>query len=277
MFKDLMDELPSIALGIAGLLQGRRNAGAHLAGGPAPKGFLITLLEIGVRWWEQSGGTMEDEADLMVALHGDTSARHTKLEPLESKKIAALIEDMAPKERIIFRLALFLIEPETKVVTIPAKKETGKDGKERITKEATSTTERTGIDMRINTLKGIASLIDDNLGNINEVTRMLRGEGVLGGENKALRAYNSGVDKLQAGLCRLFEVNTIDEVTAELISQKINSWAKSNFAPVPMSLVGRCFNVLIIGNKENPEPIFQKDGAGNAVLRMLGVQTKRRK
>lgn len=272
-----MDELPSIALGIATLLQGRRNAGTHVSGGtsgPAPKSFLVTLIEIGARWWEQSGGTMKDEADLMKTLHGDTSAKHTKLEPDESRKMAALIEAMEPRERIVFRLALFLIEPETTVVTSPAKKETGKDGKERIIKEATSTTERTGVDMRINTLKGIASLVDSDLGNVEEVTRILRGEGVLGSENKALRAFQGGVDKLQAGLCRLLEVSTIDEVTSELVLSKIDAWAKSNYAPVPMSLVGRGFNMLIIGNKEIPEAILQGDGIGNALLRMLGVQTK---
>jgi hypothetical protein len=276
--KDLVDELPAIALGLANLFQSRRSEGNHssgASGGPASKSFLVTLAEIGVKWWEQSGGSMKDEAELLKTLHGDTGAKHTKLELGESKKIAALIGAMEGRERVVFRLALFLMEPEIKVITTPERKEKDKDGKERVVKAATSTTERTGVDMRINTLTGIAALINDDLSNVAEVALMLRDEGTLGSENKTLRLYRGGVLRLQKGLCQLFGVDTIDKVTTELVSAKIGVWVNKKPTPVPMSLLGRCFNALLIGSKEIPEPIFQGDGPSNVFLRMLGIQTKK--
>lgn len=271
--KELFDELPSIALGVANLMQGRRHQGpVQSNGGPASKSFLVTLAEIGVKWWEQSGGSFKDEAELMQTLHGDTVAKHTNLEPDEAKKIAALIKEMEPRERIVFRLALFLMEPETAEVKTQERKEKGADGKDRITQAASSKFERTGVDMRINTLKGIAALINDDLSNVSEIVLMLRDEGTLGSENKALRAYHSGVDKLQSGLCQLFEVDTPDKITMSVVSAKFAVWTRSNPPmPVPMSIIGRFFNMLLAGNKAIPEKIFQGDGAGKAFLRMLGI------
>jgi hypothetical protein len=112
------------------------------------------------------------------------------------------------------------MEPEIKVVTTPERKEKDKDGKERVVKAATSTTERTGVDMRINTLKGIAALINDDLSNVAEVALMLRDEGTLGSENKALRLYRSGVDKLETGLCQLFGVTEVSEITLAMATSK---------------------------------------------------------
>jgi hypothetical protein len=276
-------EVLSLLASSAGLFKGK---GAHQGAQPPfsggngspSKSFLVTLAEIGVKWWEESGGSFKDEAELLKTLHGDTEAKHTKLEPTEAKKIAALIKEMEPKERIVFRLSLFLMLPEVKVTTTPERKEKGPDGKERVVKAVTSTTERTGVDMRINTLKGIAALINDDPSNVADVALMLRDEGVLGSENKALRAYRSGVAKLQSGLCQLFEVDTPDKLTMNVVSEKIAAWARSAPPePVPMSLIDRFLNLLIVSdNKEVPEPIFQNDGSGKAFLRMLGIKTTRR-
>jgi hypothetical protein len=280
MIKALLDEVPAIALGIANLMQGRRHAGpppSNGGSGPAPKSFLVTLAEIGVRWWEESGGSFKDEAELLKTLYGDRDAKHTKLEPTEARKIVALIKEMGPKERVVFRLSLFLMVPETRPVTTPERKEKGPDGKERVVKAATSTTERTGVDMRINTLKGIAALINDEMNNVADVALMLREGGVLGSENKALQAYRSGVEKLQSGLCQLFEVDTPDKITMSVVSAKFAAWTRSEPpVPVPMSLIDRFLNSMQMGHTEIPEKIFQGDGAVKTFLRMLGVETTRR-
>jgi hypothetical protein len=170
------------------------------------------------------------------------------------------------------------MKPEIAEVKTPEKKAKDADGKERVTQAASSKFERTGVDMRINTLKGIAELINDDLSNVADIALMLRDEGALGSENKALRAYRSGVERLQSGLCRLFEVDTPDKITMNVVSAKLEAWTRSEPPePVPMGLIDRFLNRLIMSdNKEVPEPIFQNDGSGKAFLRMLGVKTTRR-
>jgi hypothetical protein len=285
---ELIEVLNLIASG-AGLFRGK---GVHQGGqqpssganGTVSKGFLVTLAEIGVKWWEESGGSFKDESELMKSLHGDTAAKHTKLEQAEAKKIVALIKAMEPKERVVFRLSLFLMKPEVAEVKTPEKKAKDAEGKERVTQAASSKFERTGVDMRINTLKGIAELINDDLCNVADIALMLRDEGALGSENKALRAYRSGVEQLQSGLCRLFEVDTVADITMSVVSTKLEAWTRRvPPVPVPMSIIGRFFNMLLMGNKAIPEPIYQSQDGGwkswkgyyKPILRMLGIQTKR--
>lgn len=167
--------------------------------------------------WKELGLTAADEARAMEAFFSNPNQKDVDLSAEETQKLLALVEVMRKSEKVMFRLALYQLEPETiETVTAPT---TDKDGK--VTKPATTRKERSGYNPRINVLKGIAALISEDHGNVKKVAEQLRKGDFLGSENKSLKLYTKAKKKAEKELCDLFGVKTLKEITPQLITTKM--------------------------------------------------------
>ncbi len=207
-----------LALGSAFLPMLFRQRGGHGAvgadGTQAP-GFLSGLLTVLVRVWEEKGGSMKDESEMLESIFADSSAKNVKLSPIERKKVSAVLGAMTPTERNVFRIAIFIMNPE--VTTIETAGKTDKDGK---VGPSTTRTEKTGIDPRVNVLCGIAEMVDEDMGNVDEVAKMLRNAGALGGDNASLKFLGKAQEEIKKILCRVLGVDSIEEITIDLLRAK---------------------------------------------------------
>ncbi len=255
--KELIDELPAIALGLMNLFQGRRGGHASGDGGAAEKSFLVALVETIVRVWEEKGGSMKDESEMLESLFSnpDPSAKSAKLLPQEHIKISAVIRAMTPAERKVFRIALFLMNPEVATIETPGMPEKkDSDGKvEKKGVKATVRTEKTGADSRVNVLRGIAEHVDDDLGNADEVAAMLRDTGALGGDNEALSFLQKAMTGIKNLLCKLLGVATIEEITPSLVYERLKG--ELDQTPVPMGPIRYIINSVLLGG-ENAELVL---------------------
>ncbi len=185
-------------------------------GGTGGPRFFTSLLNFAVRVWEEKGGSLKDESEMLEAMFsGEFGEKSKPLNTTERKKIAAVLKAMSVAERNIFRVAIFIMNPETKTHrTLEVK-----DDKGKIT-PASEREEKTGVDPRINVLRGVAEMVNDDHSNVAEVAETLRDAGTLGGNNKALAALikAQGVAKLL--VCKLLKVESIDKITTEMLIAK---------------------------------------------------------
>ena len=186
------------------------------AGGTGGPRFFTSLLNFVVRVWEEKGGSLKDESEMLEAMFsGEFGEKSKPLTTPERKKIAAVLKAMTLAERNIFRVAIFIMNPEEKIHrTLEVK-----DDKGKIT-PATERTEKTGVDPRINVLRGVAEMVNDDLSNVAEVAETLRDAGTLGGNNKALLMLPRVLTALKRLLCDAFGVQNIEDITAELVKRK---------------------------------------------------------
>lgn len=210
------------AFSLIDLLRGFSHGGVHVGGGTSGVGFLTSLLTVLVRVWEEKGGSMKDESEMLESMFADPQAKNEKLTPQERTKIAAVIKEMTPAEQKVFRIAIFVMDPDVTTIDIPEKKD--KDGK--VITAAGKRTEKTGIDPRVNVLHGIAEHVHDNLDNVTKVAEMLRGTGALGGNNEALKFLVKVQVELKKLLCAFFGVLSIELITIDLVKAKVNDLTK---------------------------------------------------
>lgn len=215
---DVVDILSNIA-NIASNMG--RNRGAVVAGSTASAvpGFFAKLLDIGITLYRESGGGMLDEMAITQGLFADMNLKNAVLDPTEQRKIIAVIAAMEPHEKVVFRVVLSLMKPEAMKVPVPGKtvKRDGKDVKE----PDSFKWEKTGVDPRVNTLKGIAALVSDDLSNTREVAAMLRDAGGLGSQNMAVQAYLWGKTELEKEMKKVFRVERISDITYKMVEDKL--------------------------------------------------------
>ena len=214
---DIVDIISNIA-NIASNM-GRRG-GAVVAGNTttARPGAIAKLVDIAVQIWRESGGGLKDETDLLQGLFADMALKNAKLEHDEQHKIAALFKHLEPHEKLVLRVATSQMEPVTEKVVIPGKT-VKRDGKE-VRDPETVKYEKTGVDPRVNTLKGIALLIENDLSNVAEVAQMLRDTSALGSQNKAVKAYLWCKAELEKEALRTFRVEKLSDITYKMIEHK---------------------------------------------------------
>ena len=196
---------------------GGGGGGTNATGGPATKTALASAIEFGIEMWKNHGGSKEDEAAILKAFYSDIAAKHTELTPLEGRKVAAVMAKMEQHERLVFRIALSLMKPET--VPIKVKAKVDKDGK--VTEPASERHEKTGVDHQINTLKGIAKRVKSDLSNAQEVMQEMRNIGGLGGDNKSLEYFRKMQTHVAALLCAICGVKELKEVDGDYLKAKL--------------------------------------------------------
>ncbi|OGZ05240.1 MAG: hypothetical protein A2845_02915 [Candidatus Lloydbacteria bacterium RIFCSPHIGHO2_01_FULL_49_22] len=204
------------AFSLIDLIRGFSHGGVHVGGGTGGVGFLTSLLTVLVRVWEEKGGSMKDESEMLESMFANPQAKNEKLTPQERTKIAAVIKAMTPAEQKVFRIAIFVMDPDVTTIEVPEKKD--KDGK--VIAVAGKRTEKTGIDPRVNVLHGIAEHVHDNLDNVTEVAELLRGTGALGGNNEALKFLVKVQVELKKLLCTFFGVESVDLITFDMVKEK---------------------------------------------------------
>ncbi len=218
---DLKDELPGLAMAglnlIATLRQSGNNARHASADGGPMVGALSAIVAFIVRIWEEKGGGIKDESELLESLFSnpDPNVKSRKLDFLDHKKISAVIKEMTPSERKVFRIAIFLMNPEVTMVDVPEVR-----NGDKVTQKASTRTERTGVDARMNVLCGIAGHVNEDLSNAKDVSEMLRGTGALGANNESLKFLVVVQNALKKFLCALFGVTEIDQITSTLVGEK---------------------------------------------------------
>jgi hypothetical protein len=223
--QDFKDEIPNLILTGATLLSTMRNRGGHGTiierGAQQGPSFLASLLTAAMTVWKEKGGSMADESELLEALFGHPERPHktAKLTGTEHKKVGAVMKAMSVAERKVFRIALFLLDPEVSTIDVPEVK--GPDGK--VVTPATKKTERTGVDPRVDVLRGIASHVEDDLSNAEAVAVMLRDTGALGGNNEALTWVSKMSDTIKHILTKVADVDSIEEVTLEKLKSRLTS------------------------------------------------------
>ncbi len=221
---DFKDEIPNLLLTGATLLSTMRNRnGGHTvidrSGTASGPGFFSALLSAALTVWREKGGSMQDESELLEALFGHPERPHqsTKLTALEHRKIGAVMKHMSVAERKVFRVALFLLDPE--VVTTETPEVKGADGK--IITPTAKKSERTGVDPRVDVLRSIATHVAEDLSNADEVAAMLRDTGALGGNNEALVWVAKLSDVIKSILMQMAGVNRIEDVTLKHIGDRV--------------------------------------------------------
>ncbi len=245
-------EIGNLVASVMTLLQGRK--GGHSAGaGPsgASKGSTEVLTEAVKGMLKAFGVGNYDEAEY-AKLYGALSYE-------EQKVWTELFAEFSHDERKALQLLIFLMEPNMETEHFSAV--TGKDG---VVTKPESTIMR--------------PVKDENV-RLDFMKRTI----------ESIRAHGEGGAKVVADMLRTNELvgdgsafvkfkETRQKVIAEFTKQlaRLNTFAEK---PVPMSLIGRFFNLLLIGPKKVPEPIFQNDGAKsflNIPLRMLGIRVTTR-
>ncbi len=205
---------------VAALALSNRGGGVAQAAQSATatgRGFFVSLLSLVTRIWEETGGSMKDESEMLEAMFSSAESFKAESKPLtlpERKKVSAVMRAMDPSERKVFRIALFLMDPET---VSQRNEHFDKDGKITARSEKM---DKTGVDPRINVLRGIAEMVADDLTNVAEVANILRGAGTLGGENKALRAFKFVLDQTKSVIAELFEVRSVSEITFAMVRER---------------------------------------------------------
>jgi|GEM_PF-4901667 len=216
---DIKDELPGLAmagLNLMATLRGHSRTGARGVGmdGAPTVGAIASVITFIVRVWEESGGSKKDEKELLESLFldPDPEKKSLKLTALEQRKVTAVIKEMTIPEKKVFRIAMFLMDPEVAIISVPEEKKG-----EKIIKAASTRTERTGIDPRIDVMRGIANHVKDDLNNAGEVAAMLRDVGALGSDNKALLFLSKVQTELKKLLCRALGVSNIEDITLDIV------------------------------------------------------------
>ncbi len=226
---------------VAALLLTGRNGGAVRSGpidggaGVGGKGFFTSLMALIIRIWEEKGGSMKDESEMLESLFSGPSTETKPLSVEERKKISAVIKSLSPTERKVFRIAIFLMDPETITIDSPEKKNA--DGK--ITSPAGKVTQKTGVDPRINVLRGIAEMVDDDHGNAGKVADTLREAGTLGGNNEAIAFYGKIQQVTKKLLCELFEVESVEEITRDIVKREAKRLFKKYIEPEDVTMPRR--------------------------------------
>lgn len=256
--KDLIDEIPAIALGLANLFQARHHSSGIGVAPSLHKSFFVILIETVVRVWEEKGGSMKDESEMLESMFSnpDPDAKSAKLTPKEQKKVSAVLKEMTPAEQKIFRIALFLMDPEVVTIETPGKQEKkDKDGKviQKAT-EPTKRTERSGVDSRVNVLRGIAAHVKADFSNATEVATMLRDVGALGSNNEALNFLQKVQTELKKLLCTLLSVESVEDITMSLVYDKLVGEVEDG-APIPMGPIRYLINSVMMG-KDNAKLVL---------------------
>jgi hypothetical protein len=243
-------ELANLAASLMGLFRRGGTHGEQASGAPYERSFLVTLVELIVRVWEEKGGSMKDESEMLESLFSnpDPNSKSTKLLPEEHRKVSSVIKAMTPAERKVFRIALFLMDPEVSTIETPGTPPK-KDADGKVIKEGTKPTvrtERTGVDPRINVLRGIAEHVHEDLSNAAEVAAMLRDTGALGANNEALSFLQKVQMEIKKLLCKLLGVASIEDITTSLVIERLTGEIQ-DLAPVPMGPIEYLINSVMIG------------------------------
>lgn len=210
-------EFTNLAASLLSMFGGRFGGGHNVSAAGGSVGFLTSLVAFAVRVYEESGGSKKDESELLESLFNDPAiVKSEKLGPDERKKVADVMAKMTPAERKVLLIALMIMNPKVVIVETAEKKD--KDGK--VTTPATKRTEETGVDPRVNVLRGIAEHVTDDPESPAQVAEMLRGTGALGSDNKALKFMARVMTELKNLLCSLFAVDSIDKITPALVKAK---------------------------------------------------------
>lgn len=202
-------------------MQGRRGGG-HFQNESGPpteggKGFFASLLALLIRVWEEKGGSMKDESEMLESLFSGPVEKSEKLTVEERRKVAAVLNTMTAVERNVFRVAIFIMNPEISMIEV----EERKDDKGKVVSPASKRTEKTGVDPRINVLRGIAEMVHEDHSNAAEVAAMLRDAGTLGSDNKALAVLKKMQTETGKILCNYFDVEKVEDITKEMILKKV--------------------------------------------------------
>ncbi len=218
---DMKSELPGLAmagLNLMATLRGHSGGnGRHVdADGRPVMSAISALIALAIRIWEEKGGSMKDESEMLESMFSNPGVKSEKLAPDERSKVAAVIKKMTKAEQKVFSIAIMVMNPEEGFVDVPEK--LGKDGK--VIAPAGKRTEKTGVDPRINVLRGIAEHVHANLDNVADVAEMLRGTGSLGGNNEALKVLVKVQVELKKLLSRFFEVESIELITFDMVKAK---------------------------------------------------------
>lgn len=244
-------EMSNLAASLLTLFQGRK--GGHVTGhggASTAKGGIEVLTEALKGMLKTFGVGNYDEAEY-AKLYGELSYE-------DQREWTALFSEFTHDERKSLQLLIFLMEPRMETEHVPAV--TGKDG---VVSKPESTISRPVKDenVRLEFMRStIASVRAHGDGGARAVADMLRTNELVG-DGSAFAKFKET------------RHNVVAEFTRQLAL--FNAFAVK---PVPMSIVGRFFNLLLIGPKKVPEPIFQNDGWKsilNIPLRMLGIRTTR--
>lgn len=190
--------------------------GAALATGP---GFFASLGSLFTKIWQESGASLQDEMEILEAMYTDPTSKTPKLTKDEHAKVAAVLGNMSKASQRIFRTVLMLMDPEFGTIEYAEIK----DASGKVTQPASKKSERTGYDPRISALRGIADEVKDDLSNAKEVAEGLKNLGILGRDNIALKCLIEGMGYLSKGLRAVFDVETIEEITLNMIKEKFST------------------------------------------------------
>ena len=242
-------ELSNLAASLLTFMQGRKaghGTGAS-SSSAAPKGGIEVITEAIKGMLKAFGVGNYDEAEY-GKLFGQLSYE-------DQREWTALFAELTHDERKSLQLLIFLMEPRMETEHVPPI-----IGKDKVITKPESTITRPVKDENVR-LQFMQSTI------------------------ASIRAHGDGGAKAVAGMLRTNELVGDGSAFAKFKETREKAFNEfkhqlallTNFAdkPVPMSLIGRFFNLFLIGGKV-PEPIFQGDGLiKKPLLRMLGIRTQR--
>lgn len=247
-------EFGNLALGLMGVMQGRRNRNMHGTGGTVIAGKTMTevLVEAIKSILKASGVGHYDEAEVSKLCYTGMNAE-------QRRHWTALMSKLNEDERKTLNLMVYLMERDTETHEIPAKKPDGSHDKD---KPGTKVTKHVGDDPRLKFMTEICADVkhysEGGADGAATVAQMLR-------DNEYIGA-SSAIKRYQAKLASVMQ--QIDDFIAHL---------EEGFdTPVPMNIFKRTIRLGMIGPRLiKPEPILQGDGIGNAIKRMAGMRTRR--
>ncbi len=175
-----------------------------------------------------------------------------------------LFHELETEERKALQLLIFLMAPEHEYETEEIAAVTNKDGKIEQPSKSIKRPIKKETDIRLEFMRGIIHTVNENGDNGPKiVAEMLRTNELVGSES-AFKRFKETREKFIA--------------TFNLYLTKLNEKIPDRKIPVPMNLLSRFLNLMILGPKQIPEQIFQGEGwSFNPILRMLGTQIKRSK
>lgn len=240
--------------------------------GAPTKGFLVSLVEMAIRYWEESGGSMKDESELLETMFSAPTLVSKKLSKAEQEKFSSVIKFMTKPEQKVFRIALMILNPEE--VTVKTA-EVKKDGK--TVSPAQERREKNGVDHRINVMRGIAAHVNKDLSNAEDVAIMLRDAGSLGGNNESLKLLGKAQHVVTKTLSYICGVDSINDITLAKLRERATAVlgvippVPDNTLPGPrVSLLMRIGRRLTLGSHANqPEEALAWKVIGVIVVLLL--------